>query len=129
MTSKASERLENRKFISKSEAKQLILRVVEAQLKGPESNDLEDTLITKLGEWADTTRFDQARLDQVLSGRLLVRLNTDCQKLEFHAPLEGDSRSTRGPNREHASLRDHTASLSESFFRPLNPTDGEDTLQ
>ena len=138
MTSKATERLENRKFISKSEVKQIISCVIDARLNGPDSNDLENALITKIGEWAETTRFEQARLDQVLSKRLLVRLTTDRRKLEFHAPLEEDSRSTRGPNRESASLCDRTASLSEPFLRspdltreksgPRNPTNGEDTL-
>lgn len=139
MTSDTINRLENCKFISKSESEQIISLVFNARLKGPVNDDLEDALVTKLGEWGETTRFEQARLDQVLSGRLLVRLSTDLRKLEFHAPLEGVGRSTRGQNRESTPLRDLRASPSEPVLRspdvtreksgPRNPTDGEDTLQ
>ena len=139
MTSDTIKRLQNRKFISKSELEQIISLVYNARLKGPVNDDLEDALVTKLGEWGETTRFEQAWLDQVLSGKLLVWLSTDRRKIEFHAPLEGGSSLTRGPNRESASLRDRAASPSEPVLRspdvmreesgPRNPTDGEGTLQ
>jgi hypothetical protein len=129
MTQDTIERLENRKFISKSEADQIIACVLNAWLRGPGSSDLEDILLTKIGEWADTTGFEQARLDQVLSGKLLVRLSTDRRNLEFHAPFEGDGRWTSRPNPESASLGDPTASPSEPFLGSPDPTDGEDTIQ
>jgi hypothetical protein len=129
MTQDTIEKLKNRKFISESEADQIVLCVLNAWLRGPESSDMENALLTKIGEWADTTRFEQARLDQVLSGKLFVRLSTDRRKLEFHAPLEGDVRLIPKTNPEPASLGDPTASPSEPFLWSPDPTDGEDTLQ
>ena len=93
MTPDAIEKLQNRKFVSNSEANQLERCVFNARLNGPESSDREDALATKLGDWAETTRFEQKRLDQVLSGKLLVRLSTDRRKLEFHAP-ESDEKDS-----------------------------------
>ncbi len=94
MTTETIERLKGRKFISETEANRLVLCVVNAHLGGPDWSDLENALITKLGDWADATRFEQARLNQVLSGELLVRLSTDRRKIEFHAPESAEENSS-----------------------------------
>ena len=134
----AIKKLRQRRIISQREEAQLesfLMNAYETLM----NYDVWERLFIKVSQWVETTRFEQARLDQVLSGKLLVWLSADRRKLEFHAPLEGDSSSTRGPNREPAPLRDRAASLSEPVLRsldvtreesgPRNPTDGEDTNQ
>lgn len=89
----AIEKLRQRRIISDSEAGQLTSSLFNSCDRSSGDEQL-NRLFIKVSEWVEATKFDQSRLDQVLAGRLLVRLNTNRRSLEFYAPESAEEDSS-----------------------------------
>ncbi len=89
----AIEKLGQRRIISQDEATQLTSAVFDAY-PGSVDDNLLDQLFIKVSECVETVKFEQARLDQILAGKLLVRLSTNCRNLEYFAPVLAEDGSS-----------------------------------
>jgi hypothetical protein len=89
----AIEKLRQRRVISEGEAAQLTSSLFNAY-RGPKDDNLMDRLFIKVSQWVEATKFEHSRLDQVLAGRLLVRLNTNGRSFEFYAPEPAEEDSS-----------------------------------
>ena len=89
----AIKKLRLREIISQREETQLESFLMKAY-ETLRDDDLWEKLFIKVSQWVETTKFEQSRLDQVLAGRLLVRLNTNHRNFEFYAPASAEEGSS-----------------------------------